>query len=69
MKREMFIPNETKIILGLDLGLDLAGEIRMHRSEDRFAKHTQTTFAFMALQFAFHDLQTNYTDCCTCIAQ
>ena len=40
----------------------------MHRSLDRFAKHTQTTFAFMHLQFAFHwlhklycTLNTNYT--------
>ena len=46
MKRDMFfcsLQMKQKVIWGLDLGLDLAGEIRMHRSEDRFAKHTQTT--------------------------
>ena len=43
--------------------LDIPGG--MHRSEDRFAKHTQTTFAFMHLQFAFHWLHKLH---CTLVA-
>ena len=44
---------QTKIFLGFNSGLDLSGGVCMHRSLDRFAKHTQTTFTFMVLHLLF----------------